>query len=634
MKKIFAIILTFAVTLSVIPQLTTKVYAATEVSTILELQSALNLGGEIVLTNNIWNTNFDLFVNFRTTIDLNGNELYTSRPCGIYVSDRLTIKDSQYTDENPGTGKLTAIGTYNHTNNSGAGIRLKSYGSLVIESGVIEATGNLGGAGIGCARNDSDHASDSVWNGYLEINGGIVTATSRSAAGIGGANIGGYSEYTNAADGRVIINGGTVNAVGGRHSAGIGGGLGSVGGNITINGGTVNAVGGVGAAGIGGGFLGGGGNITINGGVIHATGNAEEPSNEQGENSAPGIGAGEAIGSFYGSFEKTKAVTHVTINGGIITATGYGRKGIGIGENVDPDRKNKVFTFTMRGNSVVFTNGISDPNENTRTGGILFTDDNEGAFYGTDFTLTENAAFPPAGKTLEIPNGSTLTVPVGVTLHNNGAIKPAASSTIHIYGTVTGNKINGADIGELSAISNTGNSVTINAFLTADTGQETEYACNTENVKPTSGWQSNRIFDNLIQNTPYFFFARSKENDNFDVGTASVIAVTTNSDNPSLPPLQINSIIPEDNMITVEISNPVYGAVLITAVYDKNRNLLNFKTEIVTPEKLSGGKIILENISIPAITGTIVKAMIWDSISSVQPLCNPKTVSISTVIWN
>lgn len=96
---------------------------------------------------------------------------------------------------------------------------------------------------------------------------GILEATgSAGAAGIGGD--------LNCNSGTIIINGGTVNTgtEGGSAGAGIGGGRRGNGGTITINGGTVNASAAYGGSGIGGGWQGNGGNITINGGTVTASG--------------------------------------------------------------------------------------------------------------------------------------------------------------------------------------------------------------------------------------------------------------------------------------------------------------------------------------------------------------------------
>ena len=106
-------------------------------------------------------------------------------------------------------------------------------------SGILEATGTAGSAGIG---------GDYRWScGTITINGGTVNAIAKSGgAGIGGGNDG--------AGGTITINGGTVNASGTGGGAGIGGGNGGAGGTITINGGTVNASGIYGGIGIGSGI--------------------------------------------------------------------------------------------------------------------------------------------------------------------------------------------------------------------------------------------------------------------------------------------------------------------------------------------------------------------------------------------
>ena len=121
------------------------------------------------------------------------------------------------------------------------------------------------------------------WNGAcgtIVINGGIVNATGGyQSAGIGGGFIGGNKD-----GGNVTINGGTVNARGHTNAAGIGGANGGAGGTVTINGGMVSGYGGASAAGIGGGYHGAGGTVAINGGMV--TGEGGE------ESGAAGIGAG------------------------------------------------------------------------------------------------------------------------------------------------------------------------------------------------------------------------------------------------------------------------------------------------------------------------------------------------------
>ena len=111
-----------------------------------------------------------------------------------------------YTLTIEGPGTLNASGARKY---SGIG----GWGSIVIEGGIISATGgHNGGAGIGSGADDS--------NGYnsVTINGGNITAI----GGDGGAGIG---TGNNAAGGAITITGGTINATGGSYAAGIGGGF-------------------------------------------------------------------------------------------------------------------------------------------------------------------------------------------------------------------------------------------------------------------------------------------------------------------------------------------------------------------------------------------------------------------------
>ena len=118
---------------------------------------------------------------------------------GIYCDDGYTLTIE-------GTGTLNASGAQEYPGIGG-------WGSIVIEGGIINATGGPnGGAGIGSGADDS--------NGYISItiNGGEITAIGGSD---GGAGIG-TGRY--AASGTITIKGGTINATGGSNAAGIGGG--------------------------------------------------------------------------------------------------------------------------------------------------------------------------------------------------------------------------------------------------------------------------------------------------------------------------------------------------------------------------------------------------------------------------
>ena len=126
---------------------------------------------------------FEYFL-VETTNAVNGfNEDYP----GIYVpaGSTLTIKG-----ETSGTGVLFASSN-DDGNNAGAGIGggwNLACGNIVIQSGVIDATGSTNAAGIG---------SNNMACGNITISGGTVTATGgKKAAGIGGGFGGGCGDIT------------------------------------------------------------------------------------------------------------------------------------------------------------------------------------------------------------------------------------------------------------------------------------------------------------------------------------------------------------------------------------------------------------------------------------------------------
>ena len=172
---------------------------------------------------------------------------------------------------------------------------------------------------------------------YGQENGsGCLTATGgRTQAGIGGAEQQG--------GGTITIHGGNITAQGGSTGAGIGGGSKGSGGTITIHGGNVTAQGGLSGAGIGGGWTAGGGTIRIAGGIVQASSN--------GDNTA-------AIGD--GAYHDGTG-TSITITGGIVTASG--QYGIGRGDTSDPHPTDYMGKFSMTGNAVIFTKGITDTSE-------------------------------------------------------------------------------------------------------------------------------------------------------------------------------------------------------------------------------------------------------------------------------
>ena len=269
-------------------------------------------------------------------------------------------------------GSVTAIGGEPSDGKGGAGIGTGSNsknlpnvsaGTVIIEDGVVNATGTENAAGIGGGQYvnggtvnifDGDVTAkggecgagigggEDRDGGNVNIVGGTVRAEGgRYAAGIGGgeggnqgnkvtvsagivtatggekgAGIGGGQNYYGGGNGdEVEVNGGSLTATGGKYAAGIGGGDGGDGGEVTINAGTVIANAGEEAAGIGGGEGGDGGVVNINGGEVTATGR------EYGA----GIGGGDGGDGCI-----------VTVNGGKVIANGgEDAAGIGGGEGGD-----------------------------------------------------------------------------------------------------------------------------------------------------------------------------------------------------------------------------------------------------------------------------------------------------------
>ena len=163
---------------------------------------------------------------------------------GIHVQSTQSTLIIQ--GEIAGTGKLMASSN-GYAAGIGGGYDV-SCGNIVIEGGIVEATGGIGSAGIGSGK---EHTC-----GDITISGGIVNAT----GGDGGAGIGsGSSSYyygdDNSNCGAISISGGNVTALGGARAAGIGSGFANGGearcGSITIFGGVVTATGGQYGAGIG-----------------------------------------------------------------------------------------------------------------------------------------------------------------------------------------------------------------------------------------------------------------------------------------------------------------------------------------------------------------------------------------------
>ena len=196
------------------------------------LTTATAWAGDVTVTSettawtdgNTYNVTSDVTIDTRIsvsgTVTLNlgaGATLTASKGIEVSSGNTLTIE---------GSGTLNATGAEiyhsNWTKKYRSGIGADAVGTIIINSGTVNATGAAWAAGIG---GDSCNSS----GGSITINGGIVNATGNGGgAGIGGGLYG-------AAAGTIVINGGQVTATAAATGAGIGSGQnGATGGTLTL----------------------------------------------------------------------------------------------------------------------------------------------------------------------------------------------------------------------------------------------------------------------------------------------------------------------------------------------------------------------------------------------------------------
>jgi len=131
----------------------------------------------------------------------------------------------------------------------------------------------------------------------------------------------------------------------------------------------------------------------------------------------------------------------------------------------------------------------------------------------------------------------TLTLNTDYTVdYANNTNVGTATVTIKGIGNYTGStgsqsftiiKASGAAVNTPTLSAKTHNSITINAVSTG-TSQTVEYAINTSNTAPATGWQTGTTFSGLNAATTYYIFARSAGNSNYETGAASgSLSVTT-----------------------------------------------------------------------------------------------------------
>jgi len=165
-------------------------------------------------------------------------------------------------------------------------------------------------------------------------------------------------------------------------------------------------------------------------------------------------------------------------------------------------------------------------NDYTISGTGTFTYD--GSAKTASVTRKENAS---AGAITVLYNG-TEDEPVNAGIYtvtfNVKAIDNWGAANGFPAGTITISKATGAIVNAPSGLlSVTVNSITINPVTQPANGQTVEYARNTENTAPSTGWQDETTFSGLSEGTNYYIFARSKVNSNYNTGAASASLLVT-----------------------------------------------------------------------------------------------------------
>ena len=297
--------------------------------------------------------------------------------------------------------------------------------------GTLIAAGGYSGAGIGGRRNEDGEdyrictsTSDiTITGGKIKAGALIDTKKEYPQTDLGGAGIGGASDYGNATN--ITITGNAdVSAAGGYYAAGIGGGEYGSATNITISGNaTVKATGAaMGGAGIGGGEERKGVNIRI-------TDNADVTA--YGGEDGAGIGGGRYCG---GSVEISgnAKVTAVGSNGGA---------GIGTGSHsawVKPDRADIKVT-------------ISENADVTAVGSY------EGAAIGNGSYCSQGkTTINITGGTVTAIGGKELTSAIGGSQYDDSTDK-VQDITVTINGTTGNTTVNASCWGDQKSAISTGN---------------------------------------------------------------------------------------------------------------------------------------------------------------------------------
>ena len=354
-------------------------------------------------------------------LNVQGNDVHLILPDGVTLTVTGGVKLEEnhklciYGQSGNASGTLIATNSYENGAGIGGGGEGLKAGALVVHGGIIQAKGNLDGAGIGggykagfgttalsgltvyggSVTAEGDKAGAGIGSGrkceafagYVTIYGGTVTATgggsilaqeqadsSWSGAGIGGGD---------SSKGAIVhIYGGTVTATSGgvsdnyRRAAGIGGGFRSSGEQTYIHGGIVTAISKYGA-GIGGGYGDDahGGYITIEGGTVNATSSFGAGIGTGCESewaniiiTGGNVSATSTEGAGIGGGRSADATAQISISGGTVVATGT--TGIGSGGSSEGELLSFKGTINISGGKVYATgNNDRRPKECRALGG-------------------------------------------------------------------------------------------------------------------------------------------------------------------------------------------------------------------------------------------------------------------------
>ena len=203
---------------------------------------------------------------------------------------------------------------------------------------------------------------------------------------------------------------------------------------------------------------------------------------------------------------------------------------------------NAPTTTLNAGNSQPFAATFTDPsgNYNSASGSITVNVAKATGSFGSPAAVNVTYTSGLTLGNITLPTGYAWNAP-NTTLNagNNQSFAATFTDPSGNYNSANGSitvnvaKATGAAVSAPTALASGIflDNVTLYSYIagqTTSTGQSFEYAINSTNTAPSSGWQDSRTFSGLTAETTYYFFARSKENDNYNTGTASAsLTVTT-----------------------------------------------------------------------------------------------------------